>query len=475
MHYDMKKKNAIRVLVAMLLLLTMLFTTSCSLDALSALLNPPSEEPDTDESKPPEAPKPSDEDDTTAPDTSEGEDYMTREEVEALISGIKQNVNVTNNDIDITSTHEQNLLAASKGLLSAVSITASFQVTYAYGGGLLGRPSYKTETVTSGGAGVIYQLDKATGSAYIITNYHVVYNVDSDAEDKISDDIKVYLFGQEYSQYYPKLDYSIPATYVGGSMYYDIAVLRISGSEALKTSSATVAEFANSDDLAVLQTVIAIGNPEGEGISATVGAVNVDSESITMLAVDEETAVTMRVIRIDAAVNSGNSGGGLFDEKGRVVGIVNAKNQSSEIDNIAYAIPSNIAKNVADNIIYYDNMNPENDSAYRVVMGIEVTIADRWSEYDTETGKVHKVESVSVASVNAGSIAEGKFQAGDIINSITVKTGETTATTKVTRTFNVFDTMLTARPGSTVTVNITRGTETLDIVIDLTGVTPEAW
>ena len=56
-----------------------------------------------------------------------------------------------------------------------------------------------------------------------------------------------------------------------------------------------------------------------------------------------------------------------------------------------------------------------------------------------------------------------------------LKTGEATATTKVTRTFNVFDTMLTARPGSTVTVNVTRGTETLDIVIDLTGVTPEAW
>ncbi len=454
----------------MLLILTMLFTTSCSLNSLNSLLNPPSDGDTDKDSLPPT----SSENEDTATDTDD-EKYMTREEVESLIAGIKQNVTVTNNDIDITSTHEQNLLAASKGLLSAVSIAASFDVTYAYGGGLLGKPTYKTETVTYGGAGVIYQLDKQTGSAYIITNYHVVYNVEADTEDKISDNIKIYLFGQEYSSYYPSLDYSIPATYVGGSMYYDIAVLRVSGSELLKSSNAEAAQFANSDDLSVLQTVIAIGNPEGEGISATVGAVNVDSENITMYAPDEETLVTMRVVRIDAAVNSGNSGGGLFDENGHIVGIVNAKIQSSEIDNIAYAIPSNIAKGVADNIIYYDTLNPENDSAYRMIMGIEVTIADKWSEYDTETGKVHKVEKVSVAAVNAGSIAEGKLVAGDIINSISITTGSDTAEYQVKRTFNVFDSMLTARQGSVVVINVTRGTQTLDVTIDLAGVTPEAW
>ena len=469
----MKRKNAVRALVAMLLLLTMLFTTSCSIDTLRALLNTPSTDPD-DKTEAPEGPKPSD-DTTTVPDTNtgDGEDYMTREEVEALISGIKPNVNVTTNDINITSNHDKSLLAASKGLLSAVSIRASFKVTYAYGG-LFGQPTYETKTLVSGGAGVIYQLDKTTGSAYIITNHHVVYNIDSDAEDKISDDIKVYLFGKENNSSYPNLDYSIPATYVGGSMYYDIAVLRIEGSEIIKASNAAAASFADSNDISVLQTVIAIGNPEGEGISATVGAVNVDSENLTMLAVNEQTAVTFRVIRIDAAVNSGNSGGGLFDDNGNVVGIVNAKIQSSEIDNIAYAIPSNIAKNVADNIIYYDKINPENDTVYRMVMGIEVTIADKWSEYDTETGKVHKVERVAVSGITAGSAAVGKFQKGDVLNSITVKTGNESSTTKITRTFNVFDTMLTARPGSTVTVNVTRGSETFDVVVDLTGVTPEA-
>ncbi len=464
----MKTKNITRLFVAVLLVIAMLFTTACSLADLDTLLNTQKDDKE-DSTKKPDAPAgPNDETDAT-----DG-DYMTREEVESLISGINQNVTVNNNDINITSNHEQNLLAASKGLLSAVSITASFQVTRAYVTGIFNKPTYKTETETSGGAGVIYQLDKQTGSAYIITNYHVVYNVEADSEDNISDDIKVYLYGQEYSAYYPSLDYSIPATYVGGSMTYDIAVLRVTGSELLKASNATQAEFTNSDDLSVLQTVIAIGNPEGYGISATVGAVNVDSENITMTAVDGTTPVTMRVVRIDAAVNSGNSGGGLFDEQGRVVGIVNAKIQSSEIDNIAYAIPSNIAKNVADNIIYYDSLNPANDTAYRMIMGIGVTIADRWSEYDTETGKVHKVERVSVSSVESGSIADGKLVTGDIINSITITTGNSTNVYRVTRTFNVFDSMLTARQGSVVTINVVRGGVTMDVTIDLAGVTPQA-
>ncbi len=467
----MKRKNITRLLIAALLIMTIIFTSSCSLMDLSELLNPPSEE---DKDTPPSGNAPLGSDDTTNP-PSDG-DYMTREEVESLIAAIQQNVTVNNNTIEVSSTHEQNLLAASRGLLSAVSISASFNITKAYGGFFGSTPTYKTETVTSGGAGVIYQLDKQTGSAYIITNYHVVYNVNSDEPDKISKDIKVYLYGQEYSQYYPSLDFSIPATYVGGSMQYDIAVLRITGSERLKSSNAASAEFANSDDLAVLQTVIAIGNPNGEGISATVGAVNVDSENLTMLGVDEQSTVTMRVVRIDAAVNGGNSGGGLFDDQGRVVGIVNAKIQSSDIDNIAYAIPSNVAKNVADNIIYYDKINSANDAAYRIILGVGVTISDKSSVYDTKTGKVHKIETVSVSTVEKDSLADGKVQAGDIIKSISVTVGGQTATYEVTRTFNVFDTMLTARAGAgnSITLALVRGGESVTVTIDLTSATPTA-
>ena len=59
----------------------------------------------------------------------------------------------------------------------------------------------------------------------------------------------------------------------------------------------------------------------------------------------------MRVIRVDTAVNPGNSGGGLFNSKGELIGIVNAKIISSDVENIGYAIPSSVAINVADNII----------------------------------------------------------------------------------------------------------------------------
>ena len=169
--------------------------------------------------------------------SASGTQYLTRDEVAAMIDGLENNVSVdgiNEYNININSTDNRNLLAASKALLSAVSISCTFRVTYT-----TTWPTYGTYTseVSSAGAGVIYQLDKEKGNAYIITNYHVVYNVDADtaATDGISTDIKLYLYGQEYA------DYAINAEYVGGSMNYDIAVLRVTGSEILMQSNAMAA------------------------------------------------------------------------------------------------------------------------------------------------------------------------------------------------------------------------------------------
>jgi len=461
-------KKSLRIItIITVMAMALAFMASCSLESLSEVIkdmegdgegvvNPPSSE------NTPQAPITTPSPDNGSSDIHDSDEYMTREEVEELISGIKPNVNVTEQNITINSNHSASLLAASKGLLSAVSVNAVFQCVKQ-----TGWPSYKTETyeTASAGAGVIYSLNKTTGDAYIITNYHVVYNYESSASDKISNEITVYLYGMEYA------DYAIPATYVGGSMNYDIAVLKVSGSSILKNNSAVAAEFADSNDVSVLQTAIAIGNPEGEGISATVGAVNVDSENITMVGVDGVTEVTMRVMRIDAAVNGGNSGGGLFDDEGKVIGIVNAKITSSTIDNIGYAIPSNVAKAVAENIIYYDNINEANDGAYRVLMGITVSISDSKSVYDEETGKVHKVETVIVGSINDDSIVKNILEVNDVINSITVD-GKSY---EITRTFTVVDAMLNARQSSTVIINVTSGGVTKDVSLDLSNVTPTLW
>lgn len=192
------------------------------------------------------------------------------------------NYNVTINAVD-----RENASAA-KALLSSVSIkcvfnTASFSSSYQPG-------TTSSREKSSAGSGVIYKLDKNNGDAYIITNYHVVYYSQSNTENGISDNIKVYLYGQESE------DYAIRATYVGGSMNYDLAVLKVDGSRILAESNAVAAAFANSDDVAILDRAIAVGNPEALGISATLGHVNVDSEYIKMEGADGATTIQIRVM-----------------------------------------------------------------------------------------------------------------------------------------------------------------------------------
>lgn len=375
----------------------------------------------------------------------------TAELEETLKSYVDEKVNassdVNNYDINITSDSTVSLLAASKGLLSTVSVYCNFVIKRSYGWGP-NASTYEQQT-QSAGSGVIYRLDKKNGDAYIITNYHVVYNSQASTKNHISDEINLYLYGKESSAY------AIPATYVGGSMLYDIAVLKVENSDVLRASNARAADFEDSNEVSVLDTAIVIGNPEAKGISATVGHVNVQSEYIQMTAADDTTPIEMRVMRIDAAVNSGNSGGGLFNDKGELIGIVNAKMSSSSIDNIGYAIPSNIAKYVADNILYYCD-GKENESVYRCLLGITVAAASSDTVYDTGTGKVHIVESVAVKEVGSTSPALNVLKAGDVIRSITI--GEKTY--EVTRIFHIVDIMLNARVGDTVTIAVVRdGTE----------------
>ena len=265
--------------------------------------------------------------------------------------------------------------------------------------------------------------------------------------------------------------YAIRAEYIGGSMNYDIAVLEVKSSDVLRTSNAMAAEFADSNNVSILDTAIAIGNPAGYGLSATVGAVNVDSESIIMTSVDGTAYISLRVIRTDAAVNGGNSGGGLFNDKGQIIGIVNAKMSKSSIDNIAYAIPSNVARYVADNIIYYDKQDSSNDCVYRAMIGITVGIESAGTIYDTETGKITRYENVKIDELTEGGLADGKLAVGDIIRSITIDD----VTYEVKRTFNAIDVMLTARKTSKVVISIERNGEPLSVEFDMSNVELSAW
>ncbi len=335
--------------------------------------------------------------------------------------------------------------AASAGLRSSVNVCARFG-----------------STGTSTGSGVIFKLDSDGSSCFIITNFHVVYYNNS-----ISNDISVFLFGMQSG------DYVIPATYVGGSAYYDIAVLRVQSSELLsscvKSGSVAAVTIADSDGIMAGQTAIAIGAPGVSdssvlsSIAVTSGVVSVDSEYITMTSVNGISDVKFRVVRIDTAVNSGNSGGGLFNSKGELIGIVNAKITKTDVENIAYAIPSNVAKAVANNIVDYC-YGKSCKSVMRAMMGVTVEVSKLSTVYDKESGILRSVEEISIQAVEKGTLSDGALMAGDIVKS--VKIGEKTI--EVTRMHHLIDTMLDARVGDEVITTVIRNGAQKEVKIIIT-------
>lgn len=329
----------------------------------------------------------------------------------------------------------ENIPALQQTLLSTVIIVANFNYT------------------PSAGSGVIYQLDKESGDAYILTNYHVIYS----NLYGLSSNIKLYLYGMELE------GYAISAKFIGGSINYDIAVLKVEGSEVLKNSYAREAELADSEDLRVFDTVYTVGNPEGYGFSVCKGIVSVESENLDMEGADGS-SISLRVMRFDAAVNGGNSGGGLYDSEGRLAGIVCAKRIGSDIDNMGYAIPSNLAKNLAENIIYHCNGSSVT-KLNRALMGVTITSYVSGLVIDPDTGHAVKAEQVEVLEVSSDSLAEGKVKVGDIIKSITVDG----VTVEATRLHHVTDHMLTARVGSVVTLSIDRDGQMVSVSLTITG------
>lgn len=347
--------------------------------------------------------------------------------------------------------------ATNAALRSAVSVVCTFDYTST---NIFGQT--QTGTAKSSGSGVIYKLDKASGSCYIITNYHVVYYKNSNTEDKISDDIKIYLYGYQLSS--TSVDYAIEATYVGGSLNYDIAVLKVTNSEILKNSDAVSASVAT-EVPAVGSTAIAVGNPAGSGISATSGVISVQSEYIQMTGADDQTTVQIRVMRVDTAINSGNSGGGLYNANGELIGIVNAKVNSSSIENIGYAIPVSTAVSVAENIL--NSAEAGYTGVRKCMLGIETAISESYAKYNEAAYTYDVYEIIKVSSVDETGISSGLLQAGDILKSVTVKSGEASKTVEITRLYVLTELMLDLRVGDTLSLTVDRdGAEvTVEIVM----------
>lgn len=240
---------------------------------------------------------------------------------------------------------------------------------------------------------------------------------------------------------------------MGGSISKDIAIVKANTKDVLAVNpNAQTASFA--EEYHVGETAIAIGNPENEGISVTQGIVSVDSEEIALQI--DSTARSYRSLRIDTAIYGGSSGGGLFNLKGELIGITNAGDPSDE--NINYAIPLQIAKGTADNILYfYLDGNEQTTGAYNVSLGVSVTSQNSRYTYDASAGYGKITEEIVVAEVSSGSIAsELGLQQNDRLVGITVNG----VTKELDRTYDIADAILTLRPGDTLCFETERGSET---------------
>ncbi len=182
------------------------------------------------------------------------------------------------------------------------------------------------------GSGIIYRSD-----GYIITNNHVIEAaMEGDSKNKISkgSSIKVILPNH--------MDEPYDAVVIGRDSKTDIAVLKID------LTDLPAADFGDSDKLKVGELAVAIGNPAGLEFmgSVTVGYISGLNRSITF-----DDGKSMKLIQTDAAINPGNSGGALLNARGEVVGVNSAKIYSGGYEGIGFAIPSNMAREVADSLI----------------------------------------------------------------------------------------------------------------------------
>ncbi len=276
---------------------------------------------------------------------------------------------------------------------------------------------FQTTSAASGSGFIL------TGDGYVLTNYHVIES---------SNSISVTLYdGKSYD-----------AVLIGYDESSDIAVLKIDA-EGL-----TPVVLGDSDNLNVGDSVVAIGNPLGElTFSLTSGAVSALNREITL-----SNSVTMNLIQTDCAINSGNSGGALFNLYGEVIGITNAKYSGSgsgaSIDNIGFAIPINHVRGIVESII-------ENGYVAKPYIGVNVSdVSEETMSYGLPAGAAVRAVSEDSPAEKAG------LQVNDIITAVNGKeiSGRTGLSEAVSAA-SVGDTLtLTVyRQGNTISVDVTVG------------------
>lgn len=268
------------------------------------------------------------------------------------------------------------------------------------------------EYVTEGaGSGVIL-----TGDGYIVTNHHVIDGAGT---------IKVRLSsGQTYT-----------AALTGTDDKTDLAVIKINA------SGLTAAKLADSSLVRAGDFVIAIGNPPGElGGTVSEGIISAKDREIT---IDGE---PMTLLQTTSAVNPGNSGGGLFNLDGELVGVVNAKSSGEDIEGLAFAIPANTVREITGELIRHGYVTgrphlgisvakitkPGMGWTYASAPGLYITQAS--ADNDLSAGdRILQIDGTAISSAADVSGVLPRHRVGDVVQVVVSRSGrEITVAVKLT-------------------------------------------
>ncbi|WP_298486508.1 trypsin-like peptidase domain-containing protein [uncultured Maribacter sp.] len=276
-----------------------------------------------------------------------------------------------------------------------------------------GSKSSQTPQVGTG-SGVIISSD-----GYIVTNNHVI--------DK-ANKLQVTLNNNK----------TYDAELIGTDPNTDIALLKIDAKKHLPYLA-----FGDSDNVKIGEWVLAVGNPFNLTSTVTAGIVSAKARALGQ--------IDQSFIQTDAAVNPGNSGGALVNTNGDLVGINTAiTSQTGSYVGYSFAVPSNIAKKVVEDIMEYGNV-------LKGIIGI--TTPHMNSPYAIENG-INEIEGVYVDGVTSGSGAEdAKIQSGDIIKKID--------DIKVKKFADLTGYISAKRPGDEVILTLNRDNEVLEIPVTL--------
>ena len=285
--------------------------------------------------------------------------------------------------------------------------------------------AWMQQYVTEGaGSGVVMTAD-----GYIMTNNHVI-----DGASKIT------VTTSDDKEYEAKL--------VGTDSITDIAVLKISA------KNLTPATYGNSDQLAVGDMAVAIGNPLGE-LGGTVSA-GIISALDRELAIDGK---TMTLLQTDASINPGNSGGGLFNGDGQLIGIVVAKSSGSNVEGLGFAIPINKAADVAQQLMDKGYVSDQPSTGMSYAESSQGNGAAQFFGNSQDSQSQSSSAAVYIQEVTGTNAKKAGFQSGDLVYAVDG--------TRIT-SFNTLSSIVTShKVGDKLTYTIVRGNQTKEIELTL--------